>query len=272
MEDFLTSGLALLAAHGTIIIFIWMFADQAALPIPSIPLLVAVGALAASGDLELIPTIVAAASATLLADSLWYFFGRVGGAKAIGLVCRLSIEPDSCVTSTRTAFSKYGPATLLIAKYLPGVQTLAPASTGFARAPFLGFIALDLVGTLLFLLPFILGGYFFAPQIDTVLDELRNISGGITYAVASILGIYALAKIIQWGAFLRQHRLSRLSPDTLMQRLDAGQETTIIDLRQKLDFELQPLGIPGAIRIPINEIRIRRDEIPTRHDVVLVCT
>ena len=272
MEELLTSGLALLAAHGYIIIFVWMFADQAALPIPSIPLLIAVGALTASGELELLPTIATATAATLLADSLWYTLGRLGGARAISLVCKLSIEPDSCVSSTRTAFGKFGPATLLIAKFLPGVQTLAPASTGFVRAPVLGFLALDLCGTLLFLLPFILGGHYFQPQLVTLLESLGQYSGGLTMAVLAILGIYASVKLVHWILFFREHRLRRMSVDELFERTSKGTETTIIDLRQRLDFELQPAAIPGSLRIPINEIRKRRDEIPLHHDVVLVCT
>ena len=272
MEEILTSALALLATHGYIIIFLWMFADQAALPIPAIPLLVASGALAANGDLELAPVIAAAGIATIIADSLWFAIGRFGGGKAIAMVCRLSLEPDSCASSTRRAFSAFGPATLLIAKFLPGVQTLAPASMGFVRAPLWAFLLLDTIGTALFILPFILGGYFFQAQIVELLDSLRDISGGLTLGVLGILAIYGTVKITQWILFLREHKLSRVNPEDLLQRLESGQGTTIIDLRQQLDYELQPLGIPGALRIPMNEIHTRRDEIPTRHDVVLVCT
>lgn len=272
MEELLSAALTLLATHGYVIIFWWMFADQAALPIPAIPLLVASGALAATGDLELVSVIVAAGTATLLADTLWYALGRFGGARAIGLVCRLSLEPDSCVSATRKAFSAFGPVTLVIAKFLPGVQTLAPASTGFIRAPLWGFLILDTIGTALFILPFILGGYYFQAQIAEVLNALREVSGGLTFGVLAILAIYGAVKIAQWVLFLREHRLSRVSPEELMQRLESGEDTTVIDLRQKMDYELEPRGIPGALRIPMNEIGKRRDEIPARHDVILVCT
>ena len=78
---------------------------------------------------------------------------------------------------------------------------------------------------------------------------------------------------MQWYRFLRGHRLRRLTPEALHERLQQDTERpTVIDLRQALDFELQPLTIPGAMRIPLSEVERRRDEIPTRYDVVLVCT
>jgi membrane protein DedA with SNARE-associated domain len=272
MEELLNSAFTLLATHGYLIVFLWMFADQAALPIPGIPLLVAAGALAATGDLSLSGVIAAASIATLLADTLWYMLGRFGGTRAISTVCRLSIEPDSCVSTTRSAFGRFGPVTLVIAKFLPGVQTLAPASVGFVRVPWLGFFALDVLGTLLFVCPFVWAGYYFQAQLASLMATLSSYSGGLTVLVLAVLGIYLAVKIMQWTLFYRGHRLRRLTPEELHERLQRGDDLTVIDLRQQLDYEVQPHCIPGVLRIPINEISRRRDEIPTRYDVVLVCT
>ncbi len=272
MENLLIEALALLASYGYIVVFVWMFADQAALPLPSIPLLITSGALAATGDMSLGPLIAVAAAATLLADTLWYGLGRFYGAGAVGMVCRLALEPDSCVSTTRNAFGKFGPLTLVIAKYLPGVQTLAPASAGLVGAPFLGFLVLDILGTALFVLPFVLGGYFFQPQLVAGMAILSEVAGGFGWLLASILAAYGAVKAVQWLTFLQQHRLRRLTCEEVVERLDSDDPVTVIDLRQKLDFEIEPRMIPGALRIPINEMRVRRSEIPTRYDVVLVCT
>lgn len=272
MEGILTTAFALLATHGYLIIFLWMFADQAALPLPSVPLLIVAGALTASGDLDLVAVLITAATATLLADSMWYTLGRYGGAKAISMVCRLSIEPDSCVSNTRAAFGKFGPATLVIAKFLPGVQTLAPASVGFVRVPWLGFFALDTLGTLLFITPFVLLGHFFQVELVALFQAIREYTGGITLLVLAILGLYGAFKITSWVLFFRQHQLRRITCEKLHERMQRGDGLTVIDLRQQLDYQMEPRSIPGVLRIPISEIRIRRDEIPTHHDVVLVCT
>ncbi len=272
MESLLAAGFTLLATHGYVIVFVWMFADQAALPLPSIPLLVACGALAATGEMNLWPLIAAAGVATLLADTLWYGLGRFQGEKAVSLVCRLALEPDSCVSATRTAFGRFGPLTLVIAKFLPGVQTLAPASAGLVQAPLLGFLLLDVAGTLLFILPFILGGYFFQAELVAVLDLVGEIAGGVGWLIAAVLSVYAIVKAMQWFTFLQQHRLRRITAEELASRIDGENPVTVIDLRQRLDYEIEPRIIPGALRIPINEVGRRRNEIPARYDVVLVCT
>jgi len=272
MEDLLTTALEFLGAHGYIIVFAWMFADQAALPLPAIPLLVAAGSLASVGQLDPVRVGAVATLATLLADSLWYLLGRYGGAKAIGLVCKLSLEPDSCVTTTRRAFGRFGPATLVIAKYLPGVQTLAPASAGFGRAPWPGFLVLDLAGTLLFVVPFIAVGFYFRPQLFELLSTLSEIGGALTWLVVGTLSLYVGLRVLQWVVFFRGHRLRRLTPEDLNRRLESGLPTTVIDLRQAFDYELLPRIIPGSLRIPIHEVPNRHEEIPREHDIVLVCT
>ncbi len=273
MEDALLSALNLLATHGYWLILLWMFADQAALPIPSIPLLVAAGAVAGTGQLDLALVIIAATAGCIMGDMLWFALGRYRGETAIGLVCKLALEPDSCASTTRRAFARFGPATLLVAKYLPGVQTLAPASAGFVRAPWIGFLIIDIAGSLLFVLPFILGGFHFQEQLVNLLTWLEGVSGGFVLLVAGVLGIYGAVKFVQWFRFLKEHRLRRLTPEVLHERLKSEtQKPTVIDLRQQLDYELEPRSIPGALRIPLSEINRRRDEIPTRYDVVLVCT
>ena len=280
MEESIVKIAEFLTQHGYWVIFIWMFADQAALPLPSAPLLIACGALAATssastatgGGLELGACITVATIATLIADLMWFELGKRRGAQAISFVCRLSLEPESCVTTTRNAFGRFGPTTIVIAKYLPGVQTLAPASAGFVGAPRLGFLALDLLGALLYIVPLCVGGYYFQPQISAAVAWLSDVSGGLGVIVAALASMYVGLKAWQWFMFLRGHRLRRITPEQLYERRLAGESFTIIDLRQRLDFQLQPAVIEGALRIPITEINRRREEIPDRYDVVLVCT
>ena len=160
----------------------------------------------------------------------------------------------------------------MIAKYLPGVQTLAPAYAGFIGAPFAGFLLLDLLGTLLYVGPFVLGGYLFQEQLLMGMQALGNLSSGVGVVLFSALAAYIAYKAFQWLAFFRGHRLRRLSVEELHERRQADAALTVIDLRQRLDYELQPYVIPGALRIPIGEIPARRAEVPDQCDVALVCT
>jgi len=272
VEEALLTASQILAAHGYLIVFTWVFLDQAALPLPSIPVLIAAGALVATGSLGFWEIIATATVAALIADVLWYQLGKRGGSKAISYVCRLSLEPDSCVTTTRNAFGRFGPVTIVISKYLPGVQTLAPASAGFVGAPFFGFLLLDLIGTLLYVIPFVAGGYLFQPQLVSALDALGDISGGLGVVLFSLFGAYIAFKSAQWVVFYRGHKLRRLSVEELHARRERGEDITVIDLRQRLDYELQPFVIPGALRIPISEIPEQQNSVPDHHDVALVCT
>ncbi|MCZ6889011.1 MAG: VTT domain-containing protein [Gammaproteobacteria bacterium] len=268
----MVEALEFLTAHGYLIIFVWMFADQVALPLPAIPVLVGAGALSATGDLDLALVIVLAVTATLMADLIWYWLGKRRGGAIIAFLCKLALEPVSCVTKTRLAFGRYGPGTIVFAKYVPGLQTLAPASAGVVGAPLLGFVALDLAGALLFVVPFTLAGYVFHTQLASVLEAAAGVTGGIVLVVVGILLAYGIVKAWQWRAFVKTLRLRRLTVEDLKQRLDDGETLTIVDLRQKFDYEVLPEAIPGSTRIPLDEMTQRHDEIPRDHDIVLYCT
>ena len=272
MEEALLNATQFLATHGYLIIFIWVFLDQVALPIPSVPMLVAGGTMVATHSLDFWGIVASATVGAIIADLLWYQLGKRGGSTAISYVCKLSIEPDSCVTTTRDAFGRFGPMTIVIAKFIPGVQTLAPASAGFIGAPLGGFLLLDLLGTLLFVLPFVAGGYLFQPQLMAALNWLSDISGGVGLLLLMVAAVYTALKVFKWMRFLRGHRLRRLTVEELHDRRERGDQLTVIDLRQRLDYELQPVVIPGALRIPISEIPARQHEIPDHLDIALVCT
>ena len=272
MEQALQTAGQILVEHGYLVVLVWIFFDQVGLPLPGIPVLVAAGAVAAGGPLDISLVIGVAVAACLAADVLWFYVGWRGGERAVASICRLSLEPDSCISTTRNVFARFGPATLVIAKFLPGVQTLAPASAGFVRAPLAGFIVLDLLGSVLFVAPFTLAGYYFHESLQALLTRLEAVSGGLGLLVVAVLGVYVIVKAVQWSVFFRGHRLRRIEPDTLAARLGGSEPVTVVDLRQRADFDIMPEVIPGALRIPIGEVGRRRDEIPLHHDVVLVCT
>src|SRR5919198_5143442 len=103
-----------LVRHGYAVLFGWVFAEQIGLPIPAVPFLLAAGALAGTGRLSVVMILLAAGLASLLSDTIWYWIGRVRGARVLGLLCRISLEPDSCVRRTQQTFSVHGARSLLI--------------------------------------------------------------------------------------------------------------------------------------------------------------
>src|SRR5579862_3287731 len=105
--------------HGYTLVFFWLLGEQAALPIPSFPLLLVSGALVRSGELHLLPTLASAFAACALADNVWFQLGRRYSGKALQFICKVSIEPDSCVRRTENVFLKYGLRSLLVSKFIP---------------------------------------------------------------------------------------------------------------------------------------------------------
>jgi membrane protein DedA with SNARE-associated domain len=94
--------------HGYLVIFAWVFSEQAGLPIPSAPMLLAAGALAGTHGMNLWLAIGFAVMGALVSDSMWYELGRRKGVRVLQLLCRISLEPDSCVRRTQVRFGKSG--------------------------------------------------------------------------------------------------------------------------------------------------------------------
>src|SRR5436853_957572 len=157
-----------LVRHGYLVVFGWVLAEQIGLPLPAVPFLLAAGALAGDGRLSLALVLAAAGLASLVSDSVWYWIGRVGGGRVLRWLCRISLEPDSCVRRTEDAFGRYGSRSLLIAKFVPGLNTAAPPLAGIARMRFPRFALLTGLGGAIWAGVFIGLGWLFSRQLELV--------------------------------------------------------------------------------------------------------
>src|ERR1700724_3271010 len=117
------SALEFLLHHGYVVLLAWVFTEQIGVPVPSLPILLAAGALAGTGQFSFVGSLLLSVSASITADSIWFVLGRVKGIKVLQLLCKISLEPDSCVRRTETVFSRQGARSLLVAKFLPGLGT-----------------------------------------------------------------------------------------------------------------------------------------------------
>src|SRR5215470_3133739 len=153
-----------LIRHGLPLVFAAVFVEQMGLPLPALPWLLAAGALSAIGKFNLAFGLLATVVACLVADTLWFYLGRYRGNQVLGLLCRISLEPDSCVRRTQNVFTKYGLKGLVVAKFLPGLSTVAPPLAGMSKTGFGRFLFFDGLGALLYGGCFVLLGYFFSKQ------------------------------------------------------------------------------------------------------------
>jgi membrane protein DedA with SNARE-associated domain len=266
------STLEFVLRHGYTLVFLIVLMEQAGLPVPSLPILLAVGALAGVGKLSLPIALGLAVIASLIADSVWYQLGRFRGHSILSLLCRISLEPDSCVRRTENAFAQRGARSLLLAKFIPGLSTAAPPLAGMLRMRLSRFFTWDAAGALLWAGAYAGVGFIFSEQLDRVCVHLQRLGSGLLVLVLGGLAAYLGFKYYQRQRFIRALRIARITPEELKQKLDAGEDVVVMDLRHSVEFGADDAKVPGAIHLDPEEIEQGHLEIPRDRDIVLYCT
>jgi membrane protein DedA with SNARE-associated domain len=256
--------------HGYALLFWWLLAEQGALPLPSVPLLLACGALARSGQLNPALVVLSGLAACLIADNIWFQVGRRRGGRILHFLCRVALEPDSCVRRTENAFERYGVRSLLVAKFIPGLNAVAAPMAGSAGTRLGRFLWFDTLGVLIWLVTYCGIGYAFSDQIETVALYAMQMGRWAIVLMAALLAAWILWKYIQRQRFLRKLAVARITVEELRDKLDSGEQLLIIDLRSALQAEL--FSIPGALRISSEELAERHGDIPRDRDVILFCS
>src|SRR2546426_9792704 len=216
--------LEFLLHHGYVLLLGWVFAEQVGLPIPSMPLLLAAGALAGTGHLSFFASLFYVIFAAVTADSIWYQLGRRKGIRILQLLCKISLEPDSCVRRTEGVFSKQGARSLLLAKFLPGLSTVAPPLAGIFHMRPRRFLLFDAMGSLLWAGSFLGLGYLFSGEIERLAEHLAALGGWLLALVLGAFAIYIAYKFFSRQRFLRELRIARITVDELKQKIDAEEE------------------------------------------------
>jgi membrane protein DedA with SNARE-associated domain len=249
-----------------------VFAEQVGLPFPATPFLLAAGALAGRGHMSFWFCLVLSTVSAVLADGLWYQLGRKKGIRVLQFLCRISLEPDSCVRRTEGVFAKQGGRSLLIAKFVPGLSTAAPPLAGIFHMRRRRFVLWDSLGSVLWAGAFLLLGYIFSEQIEVIAERAASLGSWLMVLIVGALGAYITWKFIGRQRFLRELRIGRITPGELKEKIDAREELVIVDLRHSLDFEADPETIPGAFRMDVKELEGKHDRLPPDREVILYCT
>jgi len=264
--------LEFLLHHGYIVLLGWVFAEQVGLPLPSMPLLLAAGALAGTGRMSFLASLFYVMLAAVAADSVWYQLGRRKGIRILQLLCKISLEPDSCVRRTEGVFSKQGARSLLFAKFLPGLGTVAPPLAGIFHMRARRFLLFDALGSLLWGGTFLGLGFLFSGEIERLAERLASLGGWLLVLILGALAAYIAYKFLARQRFLRELRISRITADELKEKIDSGKELVIVDLRHSMDFEADPETIPGAFRMDSKDLEEKDDRLPRDREVILYCT
>ena len=210
--------------------------------------------------------------ACLISDSCWFFIGRRYGRRVLNLVCRLSLEPTTCVKRTQLSFSRRRKTTLLLGKFVPGLASLTSPIAGQNGMPYAEFLLLDCLGSAIWVGALLAGGRVFGDALKRdphLLAWAARFSGALL--LVAIVAVLA-GRITRRRMLLRKLVQSRLEPEELLNQLDAGEEVYIVDLRHPLEQMTDPYTLPGALRVAPDELASRAHEIPRDRDIILYCT
>ena len=262
--------IALIQEHGLWLVFVNVLAEQAGVPVPAYPTLIVAGAYLTVGEGRVLALVTVGALAAVIADTFWYLAGRRFGTRVLRTLCRISLSPDSCVRQTETIFERFGPASMLFAKFVPGFASVATALAGALGLRYWKFVLFDLVGSLLWVGLAVAIGYLFRDAIGDALDTLQSLG---KWGLVLIVAAFAAWIATKWWRrilFIRQLRMDRVTVDELKTLLDSDEINVVLDVRSTLAQEASG-RIPGARPININRIAEGVDGVPKDGEVVVYC-
>ena len=209
---------------------------------------------------------------TLPVDLVWHELGRRRGFQVLSGLCRLTLEPDVCVRRTANLFLRFGVRTLLVSKFLPGMTTVMPPLAGVFGISRLQFALYDAAGSVLWAGVWMGLGFVFSDGIEQVILRVASLGRSAVLVIGAALILYVVVKYLRRQLFIRRLRMARIPPEDLRQKIDAGEDVTIIDLRTALEVVATPYAIPGSRWIPAERLDDHLADIPRDRELVLYCS
>jgi membrane protein DedA with SNARE-associated domain/rhodanese-related sulfurtransferase len=260
----------LLQEYGLGLVFVNVLALQAGLPVPAYPVLIVAGAYAAMGGSPLWQLVAVAVAAALVADTGWYTAGRRFGMRILGILCRVSLSPDTWVRQTESIFQRFGPSSMLFAKFVPGFASVATALAGALRLSYWKFVLFDAGGAALWSGVGIGLGYLFRDAIDGVMTKLSELG---KYGLMLVIAGFVAWIIVKWSRrylFIRQLRMDRVSVDELRDLMEKKQVQALVDVRSAIT-QAATGRIPGARAIDMQRIADGFKGVSVDGEVIVYC-
>lgn len=261
----------LFAEYGLLLVFGVVLVEQLGLPVPALPVLLFAGAKAADDPLYGVIALALAILAAMIGDLVWYAAGRRYGHRVLRLLCRVSLSPDACVRQTESSFEKRGVATLVIAKFVPGLATVAPPVAGALGMKASSFLILDGAGSALYSGTGIVLGLLFHDQVAWLLERLVTLGARALALLVVLLALYVAYRWWDRRRFIRSLDAGRISVDELSRMMGAGEKPIVLDVRSRVHREIDGRRIPGAVHVDLDALEATLEGIPRDRDVVVYC-
>ena len=262
--------IALITEYGLAFVFVNVLAAQAGLPLPAIPTLVLTGALLGVGHYSAPSLLAVAVVASLIADSGWFFAGRRIGRPVLRVMCRISLSPDTCVRQTESIYARFGPPSLMVAKFIPGFAAIATALSGAVRTPYATFLLFDAIGAAVWAGTAIGVGMLFSSTVETLLNTLARLGEIGVLLIVLALAVFIGLKWWDRRRFFNELRMARITVPELAALLESGDAPMILDVRS-LESQRSDGRIPGAIAVDEKTVEVRIPDADSHREVILYC-
>jgi membrane protein DedA with SNARE-associated domain/rhodanese-related sulfurtransferase len=252
------------------LVFVNVLVEQAGVPVPAYPTLIVAGAYIGGDTWSMMALLATGVAAAVIADSLWYFTGRNYGMRVLRTLCKVSLSPDSCVSQTERIFMRFGAASMLFAKFVPGFASVATAMAGAVGLRYWKFLLFDAIGALLWVGVAVWLGRLFREAIAEILDTLESLGKYGLLLVLVALIAYIASKWWRRRQFIRQLRMDRVSVGELREMMAKERGALILDVRSEIT-QAASGRIPGARPIDMDRIAAGLDGVPVESEVVVYC-
>jgi membrane protein DedA with SNARE-associated domain len=243
--------------YGLPLVFVFVLLEQLGAPVPSLTVLIVVGALSVQRDVPAWPALLVAVLASVLADVVWYVLGRSRGHKILKTICRISLSPDSCVRQTESLFERWGLPSLL---------------AGIIGARFSTFLLYDTGGALIWAGVGVTAGMVFHRAIDRALALLASLGSGALVILGAALAVWVGFKWWQRRRFYKFLRMARITAEDLCGLIDSGKSPIVVDVRTAAARLADPRRIPGAVVMTVDQVDERVADLPRDREIILYCT
>jgi membrane protein DedA with SNARE-associated domain/rhodanese-related sulfurtransferase len=265
------SLLAELWAHGYAILFVIVLLETLGFPVPAAVALFISGAAAAQGSFNMLGILASGVGAMILGDSLMYFLGRNTGWWLLGILCRLSLNPEACILRSADAFFKRGRMLLVFAKFVPGINTLAPPMAGCMRMRFFVFLRYDFSGTSLYIGGYLLAGFLLSGALSAFMKGYRTFNYALSLILIIAAIVYASLQLWFWLRAKALRYAPTIEPEDAALDLDAG-NAMVFDVRSHGYYDARTMRIKGSRRLDPNAFHQWHNQVPQGVHIYLYCT
>lgn len=265
--------LALIVHHGYTLIFLIVLAEALGFPVPAALALVTGGAAVASGALRAPAAALIAVTAMLVGDSVLYVLGSRMGWRLLGFLCRVSVDPETCILRSAESFYKRGRATLVIARFIPGINSMAPPLAGSMRMPFMQFLGLDFLGAIAYAVAYGGVGFIFRDFVATIARGFRAVGHAVEIVVIIAAIAFTAYRVSLYWKRQVYGIVPRIQVAELAAKLQTHSENILLaDVRSHGYYDPGADRIRGSIRLEPNNLSEEVKTLPRDKDIYLYCT